>query len=94
MLPDEASDAGVFTKGLVGAVGLLVVRVGSLDGNVVNKRYSDVRNFGSQNVGDVLVKNRNGVSPTHRESDKTKRAERLWFQKNHFLYSREICGHL
>ena len=54
----------------------MVVGVGSFDGNVIDKRYGDVWDFGSQNVGDVLVKNRNGVSPTHRESDKTKRAER------------------
>jgi len=76
VLPDETPDAGVFVKCFIRAVGVLIICVGSLDGNVVDKGNCDVRDFGSQDVGDILVKNRDRVSPTHRQSDKTKRAER------------------
>jgi len=76
VLPDETLDAGVFVKCLVRAVGVLIICVRSLDGNVIDKGNCDVQDFGSQDVGDILVKNRDRVSPTHRQSDKTKRAER------------------
>jgi len=58
VLPDETPNVGVFSKHLVQAIGVSVIGVRPLDGDIVDKRHSDVRDFKVQDVGDVLMKNR------------------------------------
>jgi len=45
------------------------------DQDVIDVRYCSVGYFGLQNMGNVIMKNRNRVSPAHRQGNKVKQSE-------------------
>src|SRR5258707_4686556 len=71
MLPDEASDTGIFGNCRERSVRFTIVRVRTFDWYVVDKRNGYVRDFGLQDMSNVLVEYRYRVGPSHRQSDQT-----------------------
>ena len=71
MLPDEAVDPAVLQDCLEGAVGGLVSRCGSTNGDVVNVRDCVLGNLQLKDVRYVVVEDGDSVSPTHQEFGET-----------------------
>ena len=67
MLPDEAANAAVLRNCFEGAVGGLVSRRGTLDGDVVDVGDSVLGNLQLKDVCHIVVGDGNHISPTHRE---------------------------
>ena len=74
MLPDEAANAAVFRDCLKGAVGGLVSRCGTSDGDVVDVGDSVLGNLWLKDVRYVIVEDGDRISPTHREFGETEGA--------------------
>ena len=67
MLPDEAANAGVFRDCFEGAIGGLVSRRRTSDGDVVDVGDSELGNLWLKDVRHVVVEDGDHVSPTHQE---------------------------
>ena len=76
MLPDEAANAAVLRNCFEGAVGGLVSRCGTSDGDIVNVGDRVLRNLRLKDVHHVVVEDGDHVSPTHREFGETEGAVR------------------
>src|ERR1700677_2861342 len=71
VFPDKLMYSRVFGNGFECSVMLYVAQFRSFD------RYvGDIRNVGLQYIGDVVVKYRDRIGPTHRKGDKSKCAKR------------------
>ena len=65
MLPDKVADAAVLRDCLEGAVQALIHRCGAVDGHIVDVGNGELGNLQLEDMCDVIVKNWNGVGPTH-----------------------------
>ena len=74
MLPDEAANAAVLWDCFEGAVGGLVSRCGTSDGDIVNVGDRVLGNLRLKDVHHVVVEDGDRVSPTHREFGETEGA--------------------
>ena len=72
MLPNKMVDAAVFWHGLEGAIGGLVSRCGSADGDIVNVGDCVLGNLWLKDVHHVVMEDGDSISPTHREFGETK----------------------
>jgi hypothetical protein len=66
VLPNEASDAGIFRDDLKGAILKLVVSRQAFDGAVIGEQESGVQNLGLENEGDVAMEDCHGIGPALR----------------------------
>ena len=66
MLPDEAANAAVLRNCFEGAIGGLVSRCRTLDGDIVNVGDRVLGNLWLKDVCHVVVEDGDRVSPTHR----------------------------
>ena len=66
MLPDEAANATVFRDCFKGAIGGLVSRCGTSDGDIVDVGDCVLGNLRLKDVCHVVMEDGNRVSPTHR----------------------------
>ena len=71
MLPDEAADPAVLRDCLKGAVGGLVSRCGTTNGDVVDVGDHVLGNLQLKDVCYVIVEDGDSISPTHREFGET-----------------------
>ena len=71
MLPDEAMNAAVLRDCLEGAVGGLVSRGGTSDGDIVDVGDHVLGNLWLKDVHHVVVEDGDHISPTHWEFGKT-----------------------
>jgi hypothetical protein len=69
VFPNKPVYAWVLQNSLVRVVNILVCSHWSLDGYIIDIRDGDMRDFGLQNEGDVIVEDQYRVCPTHREGD-------------------------
>ena len=67
MLPNEVVDAAVLWDCLEGAVGGLVSRCGTADGDIVNIGDCVLGNLWLKDMHHVIVEDGDSISPTHRE---------------------------
>ena len=74
MLPDKAADPTVLQDCLEGAIGGLVSRCGTTDGDVVDVGDRVLGNLRLKDVHYVVVEDGDSVSPTHREFHETEGA--------------------
>ena len=74
VLPDEAADPAVPWDCLEGAVGGLVSRGRTLDGDIVNVGDRVLGNLRLRDVHHIVVEDGDSVSPTHREFGETEGA--------------------
>ena len=74
ILPDEAANAAVFWDCFEGAVGGLVSRCGTSDGDIVDVGDSVLGNLQLQDVHHAIVEDGDRVSPPHREFGETEGA--------------------
>jgi hypothetical protein len=65
VFPNESTNAWVIWDGFVVAFFVQVTSFRTFDWNVVDVGDSDVRDFFLEDKGDVVVKYRNGVRPSH-----------------------------
>ena len=86
MLPNEAADAAVLWDCLEGAVGSLVSRCGTSDGDIVDVGDCVLGNLRLKDVCHVIVEDGDSVSPTHQEFGETEGA--IWG-----LESGVVVGH-
>lgn len=68
MFPNKSPNARVLWNNFVDTVRVAVIGLRSFYWYVVDVGYCEVRNFGKEDVGDVVMEYRNGITPTHRES--------------------------
>ena len=87
MLPDKATNATVLRDCLEGAIGGLVSRDGTSDGDIVNVGDCVLGDLRLKDVRHVVVEDGDHVSPTHREFGETEGA--IWG-----LESGVVVGHL
>src|ERR1700677_430495 len=71
VFPDKSMYSGVFGNGFESSVISYVVQFGSFDRYVIDIGNGDVRNFGLQDIGDVVMKYRDGIGPTYRKGDES-----------------------
>ena len=76
MLPDEAADAAVLWDCLKGAVGSLVSRCGTSDGDIIDVGDCVLGNLQLKDVCHIVVEDGDSVSPTHWEFGETEGA--IW----------------
>ena len=76
MLPDEAANAAVLQNCFEGAVGGLVSRCGTSDGDIINVGDRVLGNLRLKDVRHVIVEDGDRVSPTHWEFGETEGAVR------------------
>ena len=76
MLPDELVDPTVLWDCLKGAIGGLVSRCGTTNGDVIDVGDRVLRNFRLKDVHHVVVEDGDSISPTHREFGQMKHA--IW----------------
>ena len=76
MFPDEAANARIFGNCFVRSIGLDISCRRTFEGNIVDIRNRDMRDFRLQDESDVVVEDRDGVGPTHREGDEALCSER------------------
>ena len=76
MLPDEAADTAVLQDCLKGAIGGLVSRCGTSDGDIVDVGDHVLGNLRLKDVRHVVVEDGDSVSPTHQEFGEMKGA--IW----------------
>ena len=76
MLPDEAVNSAVLRDRLEGAVGGLVSRGGTSDGDIVDVGDRVLGNLRLKDVRHVVVEDGDSVSPTHWEFGETESAVR------------------
>ena len=67
MLPDKAANAAVFQDCFEGAIGGLVSRCRTSDGDVVDVGDSVLGNLQLKDVHHIVVEDGDHISPTHRE---------------------------
>ena len=66
MLPDEVANTTVFQDGLEGAIGGLVSRCGTSDGDIIDVGDCVLGNLQLKDVRYVIVEDGDHVSLTHR----------------------------
>ena len=71
MLPDEAANSAVLRDGLEGAVGGLVSRGGTSDGDIVDVGDRVLGNLWLKDVRYIVVEDGDSISPTHWEFGET-----------------------
>ena len=67
MLPNEMADAAVFWHGLKGAIGGLVSRCRTTDGDIVNVGDRVLGNLWLKDMHHVVMEDGDSISPTHQE---------------------------
>jgi hypothetical protein len=87
MLPDEASNAEVVGDGLVGTVGTLIAQSGTFDWNIISEGLGQVRDFGTEDMGDISLEYGGGISPAHRKDSESERSKR-GVERGHVARSR------
>jgi len=75
VFPDKVADFWIVRYAFFGTVSKVVSPCWAVDRDVIDVRYHSVRYFGLQNVGNIVVENRNRVSPAHRQGNKAKQSE-------------------
>jgi len=75
VFPDKVADSWVVGYAFFETVGEVVSPSRTADQNIVDIRYCSIRYFRLQDVGNVVMENRNGVSPAHRQGDKAKQSK-------------------
>src|SRR6202041_1956228 len=76
VFPHEPSNARILWNCFVRSVGELISTAWAFYRNVVDVRDRDMRDFVLKDVGNVVVKDRYGIGPTHREGDESLCSER------------------
>ena len=76
MVPDEAANSAVLRNCFEGAVGGLVSRGGTSDGDIIDVGDRVLGNLRLKDVRYVVVEDGDRVSPTHREFGETEGAVR------------------
>jgi len=76
VLPNEATNTRILGVHLVRSVCLNIMGRWALDWHIVDIRNSRMRYLGLQDVGNIVVKDRYRVGPTHGKCNKSMRAER------------------
>lgn len=69
VFPNKSPDAGVVRVHLVAAIGCLVSRGQTTNGNIVDERYRRVGDLGLEDMSDIVMENWYRVCPSHWKGD-------------------------